>query len=148
MHAAGVVADHAAQGAAVVSGGIRAEGEVVFFGGGAKIVEHDSGLYTRDAADGVDFEDPRHVSGEIENDGDVAALSGEGRAAAATEKGCAELAAERYRGQNIVGIAGTHYADGDLAVVGPVGGVQGAGAAVEADVAMKSAADLGAESFG
>ena len=94
MHAAGVVADHAAESAAVVSGGVGSEGEVVFFGGGAKTVEHDSGLYAGDAAGGIDFENPRHVFGEIENDGDVAALSGERRAAAAAEQRRAELAAE------------------------------------------------------
>ncbi len=143
MYAAGVVADHAAESAAVVSGGIRPEGEVVFFGGGAEMVEHDSGLYAGDAAGGVDFENPRHVLGEIEDDGDVAALSGERGAAAAAEQRRAELAAERDRGLNIVGIAREHHSDGHLAVVGAVGGVESAGAAVEADFTT----NLCAESF-
>jgi hypothetical protein len=116
----------------------------VFFCGGAEMVEHDSGLYAGDAAVGIDLENPRHVLGEIENDGYIAALSGEGRAAAAAEQRSSELAAERDRGQNIVGVAGEHDADGDLAVVGAVGGVEGAGAAVEADFTR----DLSAESFG
>jgi len=56
MNAAGVVADHAAEGAAVVRGGIGREGEMVLFGGGAKSVEHDSGLDAGDTAGGIDFE--------------------------------------------------------------------------------------------
>src|SRR5271166_4170338 len=98
MDAAGVVADHAAEGTAIVRGGIGGEGEMVFFGGGAKSVEHDSGLHAGDAAGGIDFENPRHVFGEIEDDGDVAALAGQRRAAAATEKRRAEFAAEGDRG--------------------------------------------------
>ena len=134
MDAAGVVADHAAESAAIVSGGIGRESEVVFFGGGAESVEHDSGLYAGDAAGGIDFENPRHVFGKIEDDGDVAALAGERCAAAAAEKRRAEIAAERDRCENIVGVAGKHYADGNLAVVGAVGGVESASAAVEPDV--------------
>ena len=145
MHAAGVVADHAAERAAVVRGGVGREGEMVLFGGGAEIVEHDSGLHAGDAAGGIDFENPRHVLGKIEDDGDVAALAGERRAAAAAEQRRAELAAEGDRGQNVVGIAGEHDADGNLAVVGAVGRVESACAAVETDF---SAANLCAQGFG
>jgi hypothetical protein len=60
-----------------------------------RCVEHDSGLYAGDAAGGIDFENPRHVLGKIEDDGDVAALAGERRAGAAAEERRAELAAER-----------------------------------------------------
>jgi hypothetical protein len=71
-------------------------------------------------------------------------LAGERRAATAAEKWRAELAAQCDRGQNIVGIAGEHDTDGNLAVVGTVGGVEGASAAVEADFA----ADLHAQGTG
>ena len=144
MHAAGVVADHAAESAAAVSGGVGTEGEVMLFGGGAEAVEHDSGLYAGDAAGRIDFENPRHVFGKIEDDGDVAALSGERRAGAAAEQRSAELAAECDRGLNIVGIAREHYADGNLAVVRAIGGVESAGAAVKADFAF----DRSAQHFG
>jgi hypothetical protein len=143
MHAAGVVADHSAESAAIVSGGIGGEGEVVFFGGGAEMVEHDSGLYASDAAGGIDFENPRHVLGKIEDDSDVAALSGERCAAAAAEQRRGELAAERDRGPNIVGVAREYDPNRDLAVVRTVGGIESAGAAVEADFA----ADFCAQSF-
>src|ERR1700691_5887607 len=116
---------------------------MVFFGRGSEMVEHDPGLYAGDAAGRIDFENPRHVLGKIEDDGDVAALSGERRAAAAAEKWRAELAAECDRGLNIVSIARYYDSDGNLAVVGAVGGIESTGAAVEADFA----ADLHAESF-
>jgi hypothetical protein len=117
---------------------------MVLFGGGAESVEDDSGLHAGDAAGGIDFENARHVLGEIENDGDVAALAGERGAAAAAEQRRAELAAERDRCKNVVGIAWEHDADGDLAVVGAVGGVESAGAAIEPDFT----ANLGAQSLG
>jgi hypothetical protein len=144
VDAAGVVADHAAESAAVVGGGIGAEGEVVFFGGGAEVIEDDSRLDAGRAANGIDFEDLIHVGGEIEDDGNVAALSGEGCASAAAEQRRAELAAECDRGLNIVRIARQHYSDRNLAVVGAVGGVESAGAAIEADFT----ANLFAQSFG
>jgi hypothetical protein len=94
VDAAGVVADHAADGAAVVAGGIGSEGEVMLFGGVAESVEDDSGLHAGDAAGGIDLENARHVLGKIEDDGDVAALAGERSAAAAAEERRAEFAAE------------------------------------------------------
>ena len=50
VHAAGVVADHAAEGAAVVGGGIGREGQVMLLGCGAEVVENHSGLNAGDAA--------------------------------------------------------------------------------------------------
>ncbi len=85
VDAAGVVANHAADGAAVVAGGIGREGEVMFFGGVAEVVEDNSGLNAGDAAFGIDFENARHVLGEIQHDGDVAALAGQGCASTATK---------------------------------------------------------------
>ncbi len=49
----------------------------MFFSGVAEVIENDSGLYTRNAALGIDLEDVSHVLRKIENDGDVAALSSE-----------------------------------------------------------------------
>jgi hypothetical protein len=117
---------------------------MVFFGRGAEMVEHDSGLNAGDAAGGIDFENPRHVFGKIENDSDVAALSCERCASAAAEQWRAKLAAQSDGGENIVGIAGEYDADGDLAIIGTVSGVESASAAVEADFAL----DLRAESLG
>jgi hypothetical protein len=140
MDAAGIVADHASQGAAVVGSGVGGEGEVMFFGGVAEVIEDDSGLYAGDAAGRVDFEDLRHVLGEIEDDGDVAALSGEGRASAAAEQGSVEFAAEGDGGEDVVGIVRENYPDGDLAVIGAIGSVESAGTGVKADFAANLAA--------
>src|SRR3984957_6152773 len=77
MHAAGVIADHAAQSAAVVTGGVGPEGEVMLLGGGAKIVENHAGLHASDAAGRVDLNNPRHIFREIEDDCYIAALAGQ-----------------------------------------------------------------------
>ena len=116
----------------------------MLFGGGAQMIEDDSGLHAGDAARGIDLENPRHVFGEIEDDGNVAALAGKRRAAAAAEQRRAELAAERNGGEYIVGVARENDTDGHLAVVGTVGRVECASAAVKADFA----ANLPAEGFG
>ena len=77
VHAAGIVADHAPERAAVVSSGIGREGEVVLLGRARRLIEDDAGLNARDAARGIDFEDARHVLRKVEDDGGVTALSGE-----------------------------------------------------------------------
>src|SRR6516225_9669242 len=55
MHAAGVVANHASQRAAAVTGGIGTVGQLVFLGGVAQVIENDSGLDSGDAALGIEF---------------------------------------------------------------------------------------------
>src|ERR1700683_4443870 len=144
VNATGVIADHAAEGAAVVRSGIGSEGKVMFFSGVAKGVEHDSGLHTGDAAGRVDFEDLIHIAGKIEDDRDVAALSCERGSAAAAEERSGEFAAERDRGDYVFDVAGKNYLDRNLAVVGTVGRVEGAAGGVEADIALK----VGAKFFG
>jgi hypothetical protein len=146
VDAAGIVADHAADGATGVAGGIGGKGEVKFFGGVAQAVEDDAGLDAGDAAHGVNLEDAGHVAGKIEHDGDVAALAGERGAAATTEDGSSELAAGGDCGEDIICIAGENHADGDLAVVGAVGRVEGAAAGVETHIAF--AAKREAQSLG
>jgi hypothetical protein len=147
MNAARVVADHASERAAIVSGGIWGEGKMVLFGGGAEIVKHYSGLYASDSALGIDFEDPRHVLREVEDDGDVAALPCERRASTTAEQWRSELTAEGDGRQNIVGIVREHDADGDVTVIGAVGGVERSAAGVESDVTVGSATNLRAQSF-
>src|SRR5207248_8713182 len=55
--AAGVVADHPAEGAGDVGGRVGPEGEPVLPGSLAQMVEDQPGLYARDAPGGVDLED-------------------------------------------------------------------------------------------
>jgi hypothetical protein len=132
----------------VVAGGIGGEGEVMFLGNVAEVIENDAGLDAGDAAVRIDLEDARHVFREVEDDGDVAALSGERGAAAAAEHGSVEVAAEGECGEDVIGIVGENYADGNLAVVGSVGRVEGAGAIVEPNVSCQSAAKLFAQGLG
>ncbi len=145
VDAAGVVADHAAEGAALVGSGIGGEGEVMLLGLGAEGVEDDAGLYAGDAALGIDLEDAVHVFGEVENDGGVAALTGEGGAAAAGEERGAMVAAEGDGGEDVFFVARDDDTNGDLAVVGAVGRIESAGAVVEADFAAKVTAEGGFE---
>src|SRR4029077_1880651 len=134
-NAAGVVADHASERAAVVGCRIRREGEVVLLGGVAEMVEDHAGLNAGKLAGGIDFEDLREVLGEIHHHGGVAALAGERRASTAGKNGSTVFAAGGERRDDIVVAARDHDADGDLAIAGAVGGVEGAAAAVEADFA-------------
>jgi hypothetical protein len=143
VDAAGIVADHAADGAAVVAGGIGGEGQVIFFGGVAEVIQDYSGLDSGDPVVGIDLENLSHVLCEVENNRDVAALSGEGGAAAATQQRSAEFAADGDGGEDVIGVAREDYADWNLAVVRTIGRVEGAAAVVELHVA----ADVSSQGF-
>jgi len=108
---------------------------VIFFGGVAKVIEHNSGLDAGDAAGRIDLKNLRHVLGEVENNRYVATLSGERCASATAEKRRTELAAERDGGKYIVHVARKNHANRHLAVVRAVGRVQGAAAGIEPDLA-------------
>ena len=148
MDAAGIVSDHSADGAAVVTGRIGREREVMFFSGVTQLVENHAGLHAGDAAHRIDFENSRHVLGKIEDHGDVAALAGKRGAAAATEQRRSEFAADGNRGQNIIGIVGKNNSDGNLAVIRPVGRIEGAASVVEANVVASFARQSCSQSFG
>jgi hypothetical protein len=108
------------------------------------VVEDYAGLDAGDAAVGINFEDASHVLGKIEDHGYVAALSGERGTTTAAEYRSAEFAAGGDCCEDVIGVAGDDDADGDLAVVGGVGCVEGPAAGVEADFPS----DAGAESCG
>ena len=131
MRAAGIIADHSANGAAVVGGRVGREGEFVGFGGIAQRIENDAWLNAREFALRIELKNLVHVLRKIEDDGDVAALSGEAGAGAARKNGSFEFPAGGDGGDDIVRIAGNYEADGNLAVIGAVCGIQGATAAIE-----------------
>ena len=79
---------------------------------------------------------------------DVAALAGERGSAAAGEKRSMMLAAEGDGGDDIFFVARDDDADWDLAIVGAIGGVEGAAAGVETDFSAKMAAEGGFEGSG
>jgi hypothetical protein len=60
----------------IMRGWVRSECQMMLFSGVAQTIEDHSGLDPRDAADGVNLKDFRHVLREIDNDRDVAALPG------------------------------------------------------------------------
>jgi hypothetical protein len=87
MDATGVIADHAAERAAIVRGRVRCEREAVAFGSGTKVIENHSGLYSREPAAGINSKNPSHVFREIDNDSNIAALSGERCATTSGQEG-------------------------------------------------------------
>ena len=148
VDAAGVVADHAADGAAVVAGGIGREGEVMFFGGVAEGVEHDAGLHAGDAAGGIDLEDRAMYLEKSRTTATLQHCPASEVPPPRQSSGAPNSRQSGDRGEDVVGIVGKNDADGDLAVVGAVGRVEGAGAIVEANVSCQSAAKLCAQGFG
>ena len=147
VHAAGIVSHHAPDRAAAVRRRVGTERQVVFLRSAAQVVENHSRLDPRDAALGIKLDDLPHVFREIEHHGDVAALPGQRGASAAAEHRRAMLAAKADGGDYIVGVSGEDNSDGDLAVVGSVGGVEGAAAVVETDLAAQMAAQRGFQRF-
>jgi len=101
------------------------------------VIEDDSRLDTGNAACGIDLEDVGHVLREIQDDRDVAALSGERGSSTSAKKRGAEFATKTDCGENIVRVAREHYANRDLAIVGAVSRIESAALVVEAHVAAK-----------
>ena len=136
MRAAGVVADHSADGAAVVGGRVGRKGQLDGFRLVAQRVEHHARLHAGESSLRVELEDPIHVLGEIEHHGDIAALAGQAGACSARQNRGAVFAAGRHGSHHVVGIARHDQADGNLAVVRSVGGVHRAAATIETDFAL------------
>ena len=78
-----------------------------------------------------------HEARVVEDHGHVDALAGEAGACAARKNGSARGAAGGQRGFNIGGVARKNDADGKLAVIRRIGGVESARAEIEADFAAK-----------
>jgi hypothetical protein len=148
MHAAGIVADHAAERAVCVRRRIGPERQPVPLGGVPQIVEDGSGLYACAAAPGVDLQHAVHVFREIEADGDIAALARQAGAAATAEHGRPIVSACRQRALHVFDVAGNDDADRRLPVIGPVGRVQRAAAAIEPDFSFHRAAQIGRQTIG
>ena len=145
---AGVVADHAADGAAAVGCGVWGKGECELLCGVADTVEHDAGLDVDGPCFGVDGSHAVHVFGEVEDDGDVAALASERGAGSTREDGSVEGAADGHGGEDVGFITGDDDADGDVAVVRAIGGVEGFRGGVKADFSADLRAELLLEFFG
>ena len=108
------------------------------FGGVAQPVENDAGLDAWPAWRSGSMEVRRvHVARVVEDHGHVDALAGEAGARAARQHGGSGGAAGGQRGFHVGGIAGKDDADGKLAVVRGVGGVESARAEIEANFAAQ-----------
>ena len=106
---------------------------MMFFGGVAEVIEDNAGLDARDAAFGIDLQNLSHVPGEIEHDRDIATLAGQRSSSATAKERSAEFTANGDGREDVIRIARKNYADGNLAVVGAVSGVESAAAIIEAD---------------
>ena len=68
MRAAGVIADHAANTAAVGSRGLGTKEKSVRLEGKVQFVTHNAGFHPRIALLGIDLEDPVHVAADVHYD--------------------------------------------------------------------------------
>ena len=148
VDAAGVVADHPAQGVMRMGRGVGCEGEVVSLGLGAEDVEHRARLDPRQFRRGVDREDLVYRLGPVDDDRDVATTAGQARTAAPREDRVAVTATDGDRLNYVADVLRDHDADRHLAVVRPVGDVEGATAGIEADLAADRLAQRGRERRG
>jgi hypothetical protein len=141
--AAGVVADHPAEGAVGVGRGVGREGEAVDLGGIAELIADHAGLDSRCPGLCIDLHDPVQILRKVEDDGDIAGLPGEARPAAAAEDRDPAAVAGGHGGDDVVYIMRDDHADRDLAVEREVCGVERAARAVEADLALDCMRELG-----
>ena len=137
VHAATVVADHAAQGASRVRRGIGRIGEVVHLCGFAQAIENDARFNRGQPGFRIDRAQPVHVFRKIEDHGHVRALAGQARPRAARQHRGPGGAAGCQRRFHVRGIAGQNHSDRKLAIVRRIGRVHGAKAHVEMDFAAQ-----------
>jgi hypothetical protein len=143
MNAAGVVADHAAQGAVCMGRRIRSKGEVEFFGRIPQIVEHKAGFDSRELFVCIQFDDAAHVLGRIQYDSNIAALSGKACSSAASKDRSLVPARDFDSLHNIMNIFWNHHANRDLPVIGGVSRVHCAAAGIEAYFAADNVTQIG-----
>ena len=105
VRAAGVVADHPAEGAAAVGGGVGAEAQAVRGGGVLEPVEDDTGLDDGGTRVRVERDDPVHVAGEVQDDAGARGLPGDRGPAAARHHRHPVLAAHGERRAHVVRVA-------------------------------------------
>ena len=121
---------------------------MVLLGGSAQMVEDHSGQHPRQAACRVDVEDLRHVLGEIQDDRNIAALSSQGCPTASAEERRAKFPAQSNRGNYVIYVMREYDSDRYLAIVGTVGGVEGAAAIIKADLATDVLTQCNGQIFG
>ena len=108
---AGIVAGHAADGAALVRRGIDREEEAVRLQRRVEMAEHEAGLDQRGARGGIDLDDLAQVLRAVEHDRPVDRLPALAGAAAARQHRHAVLAGDRQRRLQVVSGLGNDHAD-------------------------------------
>ena len=136
MGAARVVADIAADRAILVGGRVRRESEAVFLGRVAELVVDNAGLHAREPCVGVDGQDAVKVFREVDNDGDVAGLAGQTRAAATPENRYVSFAAFFDGREHVLDTARNNHSDRNLPINREIGGIERTAAGVEPHLAL------------
>ena len=107
----------------------------------SQVVEDDARLHPGGPGERVDLQDPRHVPPGVEHDGDVARLAGQARPRTAGQDRRVVVGAHAQGSHYVLVVEREDDPEWHLPIVGGVGGVDGPGGAVEADLA----ADRGPE---
>ena len=110
---------------------------MVLLSGVSKTIENYAGLHAGDAARWIDLQNFRHIFGEIQHHGHIAALSSERSSAASTENWSVELARGCNRGDDVIDVAWQNNSDRNLTIIRPIGRVKRAAAGVKTNFAAK-----------
>jgi hypothetical protein len=125
VRAAGIVADHAADRAARVGGGIRTEPQPVRCRRQLQIGQDQAGLDGRGAGLRVERDQPIEVPGEVQHDAGTDGVSGAGRSGTAGGQRRTGAAGDPQGQRDLVGVPGKDHHLGHHPVVRGVGGVLG-----------------------
>src|SRR5690606_10983210 len=137
-----VVADHAAERAVLMRRWVRAERQAMPSGVGPQGVQYHARLYLRGTVCGVDRENPVQVLREVEHHGRIARLPGQTRAGAAAHDRRVVSRRDAKRRFDIGFVTGDDHADGNVAVVGGVAGIEGARPTIETDLARHDTSEI------
>ncbi len=137
--AAGIVADHAADGGARGGRDVDRKPQAVRLEPAVELVEHDAGLDHAAPAGDVELEDVVEMFRAVDDQRRVDGLAALRGAAAARQHAHALLARDRDRALGLLDRARRHHAERHDLVVRGVGGVAAAGEAVERDLARELA---------
>src|SRR5260370_13760674 len=142
MSSAGIIPDQSAQRASAVRGRIGAKRQTVSCGGVAQPVQNDSGLNARKSRAGIDHENPIHVFGEIQHDGNIAALPGEARAGSPRQNRGAIRSACGDGCNHIFVVTRNHQPNRNPAIIRSIKGIECATASVETHLALHRSSEL------
>jgi hypothetical protein len=135
MDAARVIAQHAAERAMVMSGGVWAPRQGVGLGSIAECVAYRSGLDTSIFLVRIQLNDVVQIFRPINDNRNVAALACQTCPAASRKQWSAEPSTQSNRINYVLPGFGNDYANGNLPIVGAVGRIQRLAPGIEANFA-------------